>query len=655
MHQMPIPWYSGPTGQFMRLNISVVFLVTLLALTEDAASPQQQQKVHRIGWIAFNGSWPPRDFMSGLRERGYIEGQSISIDYRSAQGNEKRLADIAAELVRLKPEVIVADSNGATDAARKATTTIPIVFQHGDPVWGGIVGSLAQPAKNLTGLSAVSFELAGKRLELLRDTFPKISRVAVLVDADASVHKRQLADMEKVAQVLDVHLQALELRNSRLDFDSVFQQAISQRANALLTLPNPVVLRHRTRVLEFAAQNRLPAIYPGSAFADAGGLMSYGPDQRALNRRAAYYVDRILKGAKPSDLPVEQPTKFELVINLQTAHQLGLTIPAKVLTWADRVINDGGQIPEKSSATTYSSNLPQSAKIPRIGILSPGRGNPSLDAFRQGLHEHGWVEGQNIAIEYRFADGNEERLPALAAQLVHANVDIIVSTSPRATFAARQLTKNIPIVATFFGPGIMNLDHPGRNVTGLSAMPLELGGKRLDLLKAIIPRISRVAVLANVADVDPTQEKSIREIEAVARSLRVQLQILNVNRPDEIENAFASMVRGKVAALTVLTQGMFVSNRIRIIELAAKSRLPAMYPDSRFTDAGGLISYGPNNAELYRRAAYFVDRILKGAKPAELPVEQPTKFEFVVNLKTAKQIGLTFPPKVLTWADRVIE
>ena len=184
-------------------------------------------------------------------------------------------------------------------------------------------------------------------------------------------------------------------------------------------------------------------------------------------------------------------------------------------------------------------------------------------------------------------------------------------------------------------------------------MPQELGGKRLELLKEIISEISRVAILANM--VDPTQVKPIKEIDAIARSLSVQIQILNVKKPDEIENAFASMVREKADALSVLTSSMFTLNRAEIVKRARKSRLPAIYPDSRFTDAGGLVSYGPNDAELYRRAAYFVDRILKGAKPADLPVEQPTKFELVINLKTAKQTGVTIPPKVLMWADRVIE
>jgi len=298
----------------------------------------------------------------------------------------------------------------------------------------------------------------------------------------------------------------------------------------------------------------------------------------------------------------------------------------------------------------------QPKKIPRIGILSPsGVRKRALDEFRQGLRELGWVEGKSIAFEYRSAEGNEERLPALAAQLVNARVDIILSITPRATLALRQLTRNIPIIETFVGRGWVNLAQPGRNTTGVYLMPRELGGKRLELLKETVPKISRVAVLSNIIDINPAEEVSVKEIDAVARSLGVQMQILNVKKPGEIKNAFTAMARGRANALAILPQSMFVPNREEIIGLAGKSRLPAIYPDNRFTDAGGLMSYGPNSDWRYRRAAYFVDRILRGSKPAELPVEQPTKFELVVNLKTAKQLGLTIPPKVLMWADRVIE
>jgi putative ABC transport system substrate-binding protein len=303
-------------------------------------------------------------------------------------------------------------------------------------------------------------------------------------------------------------------------------------------------------------------------------------------------------------------------------------------------------------------NLPAEAqqpkKVPRIGVLSPGSDNPSIDILLKRLNELGWLEGQTITIEYRFADGNEERLPVLAAELVHANVDIIVSTSTQSTVAARQLTRNIPIVTTFFGAGSrISTDIPTRNETGLYLMSPELGGKRLELLKEIIPKISRVAVLASVKNVD--EALSIKNISAVARSLGMQLQILNLQKSNEIEHAFVSMVKGDARALAVMTPSMFVRTRAEIIALAAKNRLAAMYPDSRFTDAGGLMSYGPNNAEQYRRAAYFVDRILKGAKPTDLPVEQPTKFELVINLKTARELNLKIAPEVLMWADRVIK
>jgi putative ABC transport system substrate-binding protein len=302
---------------------------------------------------------------------------------------------------------------------------------------------------------------------------------------------------------------------------------------------------------------------------------------------------------------------------------------------------------------SFSAEAQEPKRVPRVGVLSDGSRGPNIDAFLKGLRELGWVEGQNIAIEYRWAKGNEDQLPALAAQLVQANVDIVVSTSPRGTLAARQLTKSIPIIETFVGPLRMNLAHPGGNVTGVSSMPRELGGKRLEVLNEIIPRIHRVAVLVN--GVSAAQETLIKEVDAVAQSLGVQIKILNVKKAEEIKNAFTAMARGRVGAFIVSTQFMLVQNRTTIIELAAKNRVPAMYPDSRFTDVGGLMSYGPNSAERYHRAAYFVDKILEGSKASDLPVEQPTKFELVINLNTARELGLTISPDVLMWADRVIK
>ena len=288
-------------------------------------------------------------------------------------------------------------------------------------------------------------------------------------------------------------------------------------------------------------------------------------------------------------------------------------------------------------ALSFRADAQQAKKIPRIGILSLGSGNSlglarrGTDAFQQALHELGWLDGKNIVLEYRWANENEARLFELAAELVRINVDILLVTTPRAANAARKLRKTIPIVTVIPGPSqnglVQSLSQPGGNVTGLSRMSPELSGKRLELLK----------------------------IKAVARSLGVQIEVLNVKKPEEIENAFSAAVRRKAEAVTVDSGAMFVLNRTRIVELAAKYRLPAMYIRSEFVEAGGLMSNGPDHTDLYRRAAIYVDKILKGAKPSDLPVEQPTKFELVVNLKTAKTLGIGIPSKMLMWADKVIE
>jgi len=308
-------------------------------------------------------------------------------------------------------------------------------------------------------------------------------------------------------------------------------------------------------------------------------------------------------------------------------------------------------------AVSFLAEAQQPKKVPKIGILSPGSGSADIEAFRQALRNLGWADGETIILEHRWAEGNDDRLPVLAAELLRINVDLIVATNPRAAHAAQRLTSTTPVVTPVIpGPvelGLVDsLNRPGRNVTGLSFMRPELSGKRLELLKEVIPGLSRVAVLSSVPNIN---QRPIKEIEPVAQALGVQLQILNVKTPDEIPIAFSSMLRVKAHALTVLTQGMLARNRTRIVELAAKSRLPAIYNRKEFVKAGGLMSYGPDHTDLHRRAAIYVDKILKGAKPSDLPVEQPTKFEFVINLKTARELGLTISPDVLMWADRVIK
>jgi putative tryptophan/tyrosine transport system substrate-binding protein len=305
------------------------------------------------------------------------------------------------------------------------------------------------------------------------------------------------------------------------------------------------------------------------------------------------------------------------------------------------------------------SSAQQPGRVPRIGFLLIGSSSgqsSSLLAYRQNLRELGYVEGKNILFEPRYAEGKPDRLPDLATELVRFKVDVIVATSALSASAARNVTKTIPIVMSGSDPvgsGLVDsLAQPGGNLTGLTIPSPELGGKQLDLLKETIPGVFRVAVLRNPSS--PASAAQLKEIEIAGRSLGAQLHILEAQSLNDFDKAFAAMKKDGVQALNVVNSAIFTIHRRHLVELASKARLPAIYPHADFVNAGGLMSYGLDRSAMYRRAAVFVDKILKGAKPGDLPVEQPTKFEFVINLKTAKQIGLTIPPNVLVRADKVI-
>jgi putative ABC transport system substrate-binding protein len=304
----------------------------------------------------------------------------------------------------------------------------------------------------------------------------------------------------------------------------------------------------------------------------------------------------------------------------------------------------------------------QAGKVPRIGWLGgPTResAEPFVQAFQRGLKDLGWVEGQNIVIEWRFAGGRAERLPDLAAEMVRLQADVIVAPSTPTALAAKNATKAIPIVTVAVGDPVglglvASLARPGGNITGLtSVVTPEMAGKQLALLKETAPKISRVAVLWNPAT--PGTALSLRQTEVASLALGVQLQPLEARSLNDFASAFAAMTTKRVGALLVLGDVMFATHRIRLADLATKSRLPAMYTLREYVEAGGLMSYGPINPELFRRAATYVDKILKGTKPADLPVEQPTKFELVINLKTAKALGLTLLQSVLIRADELIQ
>jgi putative ABC transport system substrate-binding protein len=313
------------------------------------------------------------------------------------------------------------------------------------------------------------------------------------------------------------------------------------------------------------------------------------------------------------------------------------------------------------ASAPLATEAQQAGKVYRIGLMlgsSVSAAAPHVDEFRQGLRELGWVEGKNFALEIRAAEGKYERFPAFAAELVRLKVDLIVAPTGPAAEAAKNATRTIPIVMMVVpdpvGSGLVaSLARPGGNITGLSSLLVELSAKQLEILKEAIPQASRVSVLQNPAA--PASPLMVKEVEGAARLLGTQLQVLAARSPEEFDGAFATMIRGRSDALFVLADPMFFLHRTRLADLAAKSRLPTMYAITEHAEAGGLMAYAANGKYNYRRAASYVDKILKGAKPADLPVEQPTRFELVINMKTAKALGLTIPPLLLLRADRLIE
>ena len=312
-------------------------------------------------------------------------------------------------------------------------------------------------------------------------------------------------------------------------------------------------------------------------------------------------------------------------------------------------------------ALSVSAEAQQAAKIPRIGIVTAqplSAVAARQEAFRQGLRELGYVEGKNIVIEYRSAEGKFDRLPALMAEIMRLKVDIIVSHGPTTTRAAKKASSTIPIVMAQdtdpVGNGfVASLARPGGNITGLSSLTADLSGKRLELLKEILPKLSRTAVFGTSSNQGNIQSQKETELAAVA--LGMKLQYLDILRPKDIETAFHEASNGRADAVFVLRGPVLNSHRIQVVQLAVKNRLPATYPTSEYVEDGGLMSYDASSTDLARRAATYVDKILKGANPADLPVEQPTKFELFINLKVAKQINLTVPPSVLARADKVIK
>ncbi|MGH8063868.1 MAG: ABC transporter substrate binding protein, partial [Candidatus Entotheonellia bacterium] len=451
--------------------LTLGFGILSVSLVADA---QQPPNVPRIGVLFPAGAPSPEEphiaaFRQALQNLGYVDGQTVAMEYRYALGKVERIPDLVAELVRLKVDILVVGSGAAARAAKHATQTIPIVFVGGsDPVGSGLVTGLARPGGNLTGLSfAFSEGFGGKWVELLAEAVPEMSRMAVLRHAGSPPHPTYDKDIPAAAQALGLTLQSIQV-NDLAELDGAFARMTKDRADALIVDASVFLAAHHSRVVELAAKHRLPAMYSLRHYVDAGGFMSYGVSIADLWRRAATYVDKILKGAKPADLPVEQPMKFELVINLKTAQAQGLTIPPSAvpsrrddpMTW-----RRNQEAAMAHSITSFSAIVTlalvilmvpltvaaqQTRTVPRIGYLenqsaADADASRFLEAFRQGLRELGYVKGQSIALEYRVAEGKLERLPDLAAELVRLKVDVIVTWGPGIR-AAKRATTTLPIV-----------------------------------------------------------------------------------------------------------------------------------------------------------------------------------------------------------------
>jgi ABC-type uncharacterized transport system substrate-binding protein len=316
---------------------SLLLLVVLVAANGIIVGAQQPKKIPRIGYLTGVGSAPNKGFLQGLGDLGYVEGKNILIEFRTTGGKSERLPELAAELVRMKVDVIVADTAGEVTAAKNATATIPIVMRSvTDPIALGLVASLANPGGNITGVATLAPELSGKRLELLKEVIPKLSRVALLTPGFPAF-RTSIKETEVAARALGLQLQILQAREAD-ELEDAFDAAKKQRAGALVQVQATSLMPHQPRIIDLAAKNRLPTMYFNRRSVEIGGLMSYGHDGQYMNRRVASMVDKILKGTKPADIPVEQPMKFEFVVNLKTAKQLGLTIPPNVLARADKVL-----------------------------------------------------------------------------------------------------------------------------------------------------------------------------------------------------------------------------------------------------------------------------------------------------------------------------
>jgi putative ABC transport system substrate-binding protein len=608
----------------------------------------------------------------GLRDLGWTEGRNLRIEYRGiVGGGVDRIRAAVAEFVASNPEVVWANNTTIVQELQRQPRSIPIVFAGlTDPVETGVVASLARPGGNATGFMNDEPALSGKWLELLKEVAPGVNRVLVLLNSGSPANRIELRTIEAAAPSFDVQVSSETVRDAS-EIESAIE-GIARTPNAgLVITPGIPITDRRKLIFALASRYRLPAVYTLSFFAVDGGLLSYGPDILDMFRRSATYVDRILKGEKPGDLPVQGPVKYELVINLSRqgdrphhpAHPARPRRRDYRMNRREFITLLGG-----AAAWPLAVRAQQGGRVRRIGVLMPRDENDPLtkaylSAFTQALANLSWIDGRNVRMDARWWGDDVNRSPALAQGLVGLQPDIIVTNGTVATLPVQRETRTIPIVfagvADPVASGIVpRLNQPGGNITGFANFEATLGGKWLELLTEIAPGLKRAAIMFNADRFSPLAAAApvyMPSLETAARSLKVVLITTPVRSDLEIETAITALGREPGGGLVVMPDGFLNVHRAPIISAAARNKVPAVYGYSYFARDGGLLSYEPDQVDAFRRAASYVDRILRGEKPGDLPVQLPTKFEMVVNRKTAMALGLEIPPSIMLRADEVIE
>jgi putative tryptophan/tyrosine transport system substrate-binding protein len=633
------------------------------AVAWPLAARAQQSTTHVIGFLTVGPLEPKLKtvLLQGLAETGYVEGRNLTIEFRFAQ-NIDQLPELAADLVRRGVAVIVTGgSTPAALAAKAATTAIPIVFGVGtDPLQTGLVTRLNRPGGNVTGFSEMNLEVGPKRLALLHELVPNAMRFGVLINPkNPGIAEFAISEAQAAAGTIGAQIEVLGA-SSEPDIDAIFASFVQRRVDALLVSPDLLFYASRLKLAALAGRHSVPAIYWDSALVKAGGLISYGSSVPDMVRQIALYAGRVLNGEKPADLPVLQPTKFELVINLTAAKALGPTIPET----GHRRRGDSARrrefIAGLAAATVGRPLEAWAQQARRVAFMTTFKSasDPRVAALEHGLEARGWMIDRNLVIDYRFGVDSTAAANDAIAELLKLRPEIILTNGGAALAAAQRATNSIPIVFTGVSEPVtrgfvQSLAHPGGNITGFANLEPTFGAKWFQLLKEIVPSIERVAVVFSPAL--SGAQLFYRSIEAAAQGFSVKVVAIHVQSPSDFRRGIEAFAGSPNEGLINVPDGFSEGHRDTLVAQAARYRLPAVYPFQSFARAGGLASYGNDERDSHQQASTYVDRILRGERPSDLPVNQPTKFELVINLKTANALGLTIPETLLATADEVIQ